>query len=242
MRRLILGKNATLLGAAWLAASAALVGCGLTWNVNPTAISASSDSIRAGQTLQLTTPVAVTGTALAFAVNGIAGGNSTVGTVDASGLYTAPLTVPNPDAVTVTGTLPSNKNQSAGSVTLSVLNPLPTLQALSPASLNTGSTSLTVTGTNFVAGSQVMWSGAPVTTTFVSSHQLTASIAAPLAGTFALTVRNPDPGSATTAPITVAVASPQTPVIQAGVLSLQPLAGNSVRAGSSLNFALVMRE
>ena len=35
-------------------------------------------------------------------VNGITGGNSTLGTIDTTGLYVAPATVPSPNAVTIT--------------------------------------------------------------------------------------------------------------------------------------------
>jgi serine protease len=40
-------------------------------------------------------------TAVTWQVNGITGGNATVGTISASGLYTAPATVPSPSTVTV---------------------------------------------------------------------------------------------------------------------------------------------
>jgi hypothetical protein len=43
-----------------------------------------------------------TDTAVNWAVNGVMGGSSTVGTISASGSYTAPSTVPNPANVTVT--------------------------------------------------------------------------------------------------------------------------------------------
>jgi uncharacterized repeat protein (TIGR03803 family) len=42
--------------------------------------------------------------AATWSVNGVGGGNSTVGTISAAGLYTAPTTVPNPATVTVTAT------------------------------------------------------------------------------------------------------------------------------------------
>src|SRR5229473_2015555 len=45
-----------------------------------------------------------TGKTLIWAVNGIQGGNSTVGTIDSIGLYTAPSSVPNPAQVTVSVT------------------------------------------------------------------------------------------------------------------------------------------
>jgi hypothetical protein len=61
-----------------------------------------SASVRIGDTLQLTAPVTGTGdTAVTWEVNGIVGGNSTVGTVSAKGLYVAPLAVPAPSTVRV---------------------------------------------------------------------------------------------------------------------------------------------
>ena len=50
-------------------------------------------------TVQGTPEVSVT-----WKVNGIPGGNSTVGTISATGLYNAPNTVPKPSSVTVTAT------------------------------------------------------------------------------------------------------------------------------------------
>ncbi len=40
--------------------------------------------------------------AVNWSVNGVAGGNSTVGMISASGVYTAPVTVPTPATVTIT--------------------------------------------------------------------------------------------------------------------------------------------
>ena len=50
------------------------------------------------------TVVGTTKTGVAWAVNGIAGGNSSVGTISALGLYTAPSILPNPASVKVTAT------------------------------------------------------------------------------------------------------------------------------------------
>jgi hypothetical protein len=44
-----------------------------------------------------------TGT-VAWSVNSVAGGNATVGTIDSTGLYTAPSTQPSPNTITVTAT------------------------------------------------------------------------------------------------------------------------------------------
>ena len=45
---------------------------------------------------------------------------------------------------------------------------------------------MTVTGSQFVYGAQILWNGVAVPTTFVSGTQLVASIAAPNPGTFPL--------------------------------------------------------
>lgn len=78
-------------------------------------------------------------------------------------------------------------------------NPKATLEALLPASVQVGSGdfTLTVKGKNFVAGSQVLWDGAPISTTFASVSELHVAVPAAKvsnAGNTALTVVNPGPG------------------------------------------------
>jgi|GEM_PF-762681 len=58
-------------------------------------------------------------TAVTWSVNGVTGGNSTVGTIAVSGLYTAPGAVPSPSTVTVTAMSQANASESASaSVTI----------------------------------------------------------------------------------------------------------------------------
>jgi len=58
-------------------------------------------------------------TAITWSVNGVTGGNSTVGTIAVSGLYTAPGAVPSPSTVTVTAMSQANASESASaSVTI----------------------------------------------------------------------------------------------------------------------------
>jgi hypothetical protein len=59
-------------------------------------------SVQTGATRQFTATVTGTTDTPAWSVNGVAGGNATVGTVSASGLYTAPAAVPSGGSVTVT--------------------------------------------------------------------------------------------------------------------------------------------
>jgi len=68
-------------------------------------ISPVSASVQTGAELQFTaTVVTPTATTITWSVDNVVGGNSTLGTVNSSGLYTAPASVPNPAAVTVRAT------------------------------------------------------------------------------------------------------------------------------------------
>jgi IPT/TIG domain len=77
-----------------------------------------------------------------------------------------------------------------------VAGSVPTIAALSPASMTAGSAAftLTVNGSNFGSQAVVNWNGAARATTFVSGNQVTAAIAAAdvaTAGSAAVTVINP---------------------------------------------------
>lgn len=52
-------------------------------------------------------------TAVTWQVNGVTGGNSTAGTISATGLYTAPASIPNPANVTVTAISQADTSKSA---------------------------------------------------------------------------------------------------------------------------------
>ena len=87
-------------------------------------------------------------------------------------------------------------------VTVVINNPTPTLTDLSPNTIVRGSPafSLKLTGTNFVSGSVAYWGGSPRPTTFVSSTQLNAAIAASdvaASGTIQVTVHTSDPNIST---------------------------------------------
>ena len=66
------------------------------------AVSPKTPSVQVALTQQFMAAVGnTTNTAVTWQVNGVTGGNATTGTISAAGLFTAPLTVPNPVAVTV---------------------------------------------------------------------------------------------------------------------------------------------
>jgi hypothetical protein len=77
-------------------------------------VSPTSASVRVKQSRQFTATVQNTSnTSVIWKVNGITGGNSTVGTISASGLYRAPNSVPNPSVVTVSATAAADQTKTA---------------------------------------------------------------------------------------------------------------------------------
>ncbi len=81
-------------------------------------------------------------------------------------------------------------------------NPTPTLSSISPsrATAESSSFTLTATGSSFVSGAVVRFGSTDLTTTFVSSTQLTATVPATsitTPGSYSITVFNPTPGGGT---------------------------------------------
>ena len=146
-----------------------LTGCSSNFNVTDpgyyTAISASASSVRIGQTLQIVNNQKATGVPLTFYVNGVAGGNAVLGTIDSNGLYTTPAVVPTPNTLTITSAA-SNASYGQGTVALAVLNPIPILNSVTPTGFSEGTTTVTLTGSEFVYGAQASWNGTLVTTTY----------------------------------------------------------------------------
>ncbi len=133
-----------------------------------------------------------------WAINGIPGGNATVGTISAGGAYTAPKTIPSPNALQITATsLLDTTATSTGTITF--INAPPVVTAVLPTDIPVGDFTLVVSGQKFVSGAVVSFGGTFLTTKFVSSTQLvaTGTATAAEAGTVQVTVINPDPGSAT---------------------------------------------
>ncbi len=95
------------------------VRCGGPGTSTDVVLSPESTTVPAGGILQFSATVSSSGTTVVnWAVNGIAGGNAVVGTVSASGLYTAPVAIPSPASVTVTATSVANGTQSVATITI----------------------------------------------------------------------------------------------------------------------------
>ena len=152
---------------------------------------------------------AVTGTtnqSVTWSVNGVVGGNATVGLITNAGLYTAPTVLPNPNTITISATSAADSS-ARGTSDVTLWNATPVLGNVSPATFTSGAYSLTLTGSKFVSGAQVLFGGAAITTTYVSATKLTATGSAPTAGIFAVSVSNPNPGSSNSSGINVTVTS-----------------------------------
>ena len=141
-----------------------------------------------------------------WGVNGVAGGNATVGTISGEGLYTAPSNLPTPSTITVTATSVADSTiQGSSSVTLQ--NPIPVLSSITPSSIGVGAFTATLMGSGFVKTSVVNFGGQLLTTTYLSPTELIATGNATTAqvGSVAVSVANPDPGGATSGTLTVQV-------------------------------------
>src|SRR6202162_6119054 len=160
-------------------------------------VSPASANVRAGATKSFGATVAgSSNTAVAWQVNGVAGGSAATGTISSSGLYTAPATVPSSNTVTVRAVSSADASAS-GSSAVTLQNPVPVLTSIAPTSVPAGAFAITVNGSGYASGAQVLLAGAPLATTFVSSTQLTAAGNEASAGTISVAVMNPNPGSAT---------------------------------------------
>ena len=160
-------------------------------------VSPNAANVRIGATQSFAASVSgSSNTAVTWEVNGVAGGSVATGAISSSGVYTAPSALPNPNGVTIEAVSAANASAN-GTSSITLWNPTPVLSSIAPTSVSAGSFSLSITGNSFVKGAQVLLNGSALTTTFVSSMQLTATGAESSAGTFTIAVANPNPGGST---------------------------------------------
>jgi hypothetical protein len=196
-------------------------------------VSPASASVAVSGSRQFTAAVSNAPTQLVnWSVNGVSGGNSTVGLVSTSGLYTAPPVVPPGGQVTVQATSVDSPS-AAGSATVTVVGG-PVLSGLSPASGAQGNTvGVTLTGSGFTAGATVAVSGTGVAVsgvTVVSGSRITATF----------TVAASAPAGSRTVTVTTAggTSGGQTFTVIARP-TLTSLSPNAASRGTAVNVTLV---
>ena len=159
-------------------------------------------------TVQFTATVTFsTTTTVNWQVNGVSGGNATVGTISTAGLYTAPATLPNPNSVTVTAVAQADLTQSVSATV--TINPPPLLIAPTGLTLAAGAQqafTATVNGASVTpAWSVACRSQSPGACGSITSGGLySAPLLPPLGGTVTVTAKTAD-GSAVPASTIVSI-------------------------------------
>ncbi len=162
----------------------------VTISISPTA-----HTMRLDQTKQFYASVSgTTNKSVVWSVAGIVGGNSTVGTVSTSGLYTPPAVLPSGNSVTLRVTSVANTSKFADAL-ISLQNPMPSISAISPSELNPGTYPLVVTGTKFQPGAVIKLQGSPLSTQRISSTELRVQASFAAAGSYCVIVENPAPSA-----------------------------------------------
>jgi Abnormal spindle-like microcephaly-assoc'd, ASPM-SPD-2-Hydin/NHL repeat len=179
---------------------------------SPVTLTVSAGSTLTSQTITVTTAAPASAAdnstfmVAATASSGLPVSIASSGACTGSGSGSATITMSAATGTcTVTYTQAGNSTYAAAPAvtsTTTAVNPIPTINSLSPSSATAGSAAftLTVTGSNFVSGSVVNFGGTAEPVTFVSASQLTAAIPATAiasSGSVPVTVTNPAPGGGT---------------------------------------------
>lgn len=196
---------------AWALAPALL--CGLVYAQGVIAVYPAPTSVPKGTTRQFTTYVSVSPNTVAWSVNGVAGGNSTYGVISSTGLYSAPAVVPVANVIKVRATSTA-KPDIFGESVVTISQPTPWVWSTYPSTFTTGTARMmSLNGSDFIPESVVRVNGMAWTTTYVNGTTLKAVGDLPQAGTFAVTVAQPDPGGLVSQPVNLTVTTaPPAPV------------------------------
>ncbi len=190
-------------------------------------VSPKTANVVAGLTQQFTATVTnATNTMVTWQVNNVAGGNATVGTISASGLYTAPATVPS-GAVTVKA-ISAADTTKFDTATVTITPPVSVVVSPKTANVVAGLTQqFTATVTN-ATNTMVTWqvnnvTGGNATVGTISASGLyTAPATVPSGAVTVKAISVADTTKSDTAAVTVALpvsvtVSPKTPSVQVGL-------------------------
>lgn len=109
-------------------------------------------SVVRGTTRQFSAYVPLSPNTIQWLVNDVPGGNSTVGTVTATGLYTAPAVVPAMNVVALKAKSTAYPDKFA-TATVTITQPVPWVWSTYPSTVTAGAISLSPNGASFQAGS-----------------------------------------------------------------------------------------
>ncbi|MBL8176418.1 MAG: DUF1800 family protein [Bryobacterales bacterium] len=167
-------------------------------------------SVVRGTARQFTAYVPLSPNTIQWQVNNVPGGNSTVGTVSATGLYTAPAVVPAMNVVTLKAQSTAYPDKFA-TAAVTITQPVPWVWSSYPSSVTAGAISLSLNGSAFEPGAVASINGVAMPTTYVSSTKVTVAGTFATAGVFALRVTNTGNGAVTSQPVNLTVVAAPTP-------------------------------
>jgi uncharacterized protein (DUF1800 family) len=157
-------------------------------------VGSSTSTVRAESSVQLTATVKGTlSSRVIWSVNGVPGGNPTVGTINASGLYTAPVSLPQEHTVGISAQV----DTASGRTGLMLWNAIPVISSVR-SEVYGDAIDLTVSGDKFLSGAIVNVGGTIYPAVVRSRTELKVTVPASLnsAANVELAVANPDPGAA----------------------------------------------
>jgi YVTN family beta-propeller protein len=168
-----------------------------------------------------------TNTDVTWAVNGVVGGGTSIGTISTNGVYTAPTTA---QTANVTATSVADTNAVATAVVTVVVPVQPVVSSLDPSTAGQGSAIQYVylDGQNFLSTSSALADNIPVPTTFISTTFLLVTLPADLlttAGPLAIVVQSQE--GLMSAPISLTV-NPVRPAIVSATPSSVSVSSNPV--------------
>ena len=172
-------------------------------------------SVATNTTAQLTATVSNSSAGVYWSVNGVVGGNVTIGTVNTAGLYAAPAVVPNPATVTITATSVADTTQFA-TATITITSGTALALTISPtsASVYTGRTLQFTATFNATTNTGVTWQVNTVTGgdstngTITASGLYTAPATVPTTPTVTITaISQSDTSKSATASVTIVLGS-----------------------------------
>lgn len=183
-------------------------------------------------------PLTVTGSGFVASSSVLVNGSARATTFISSGGLSAQVTatdIASAGSASITVTTPGPGGGTSGTQNLVIqqsANPVPVLSGLTPGTTDAGSPAFVVTlsGSNFVQGSTVLWNGSPRPTTFLTSSNLTAQISAAdvaTVGSANVAVASPTPGGGTSNVLTFNIPAPPNPLPALASLSPASAGANS---------------